>query len=561
MKARTRRRNALVAILAIGICAFSFPLAAGGTAVGRKAAISTVSPAATRIGLAVMRSGGNAADAAVAVAFALSVIHPQAGNLGGGGFLVYYDASTRGVWTLDFREVAPKGASRTMYEKAPDASRNGALASGVPGSVAGLGALHERFGSKGWKSLLDPALHLAREGFVADPQLLHDLEQANQQRKLTSYSATTSLYFDDGKPKTKIAPADLASTLQRISEGGSREFYRGAIAEKLVEALRRDGGIIGFRDLAEYQPQWRAALKLGYGAFDIYAPPPPSAGGIVIGEALNILAGDDLPALGFQTPAAIHLLVEAQRRAAIDRNRYLSDPVGARIPVRDLLSRARAEEWRRTILKERVVATSALAEPSGSRPEGENTTHFTIADPEGNVIALTTSLGENFGSGYVVPGLGFFLNNAMDDFTTAKDRPNRDGLVQGIGNTIEPGRIPLSSLSPVIILRGAKPFLALGTSGGAAIPTTVLQVILNVTAYGKSLPDAIAAPRYHHQAIPEEMSYERGRAPSKTIDALNAMGHGVTERESIGDVHAILFEKGKLTAVADPRNGGAAGGF
>jgi gamma-glutamyltranspeptidase/glutathione hydrolase len=305
--------------------------------------------------------------------------------------------------------------------------------------------------------------------------------------------------------------------------------------------------VIGHRDLADYKPVWRAPLKLVYGDYEIYTVPPPSGGGLVIGETLNILADDDLRASGFQTPKTLYLLLEAQRRAYIDRHRYVADPAHARIPYRDLLSRNRGELWRKTI-QERVLSTAMLSEPRDLVAEGEHTTHFTIADANGNVIALTTTLGNDFGSGFLVPSLGFFLNDANADFDA---KPN----------AIEPGKRAASSLSPTIILRDNKPFLAIGTSGGTAIPTTILQVFLGVVVHGKSLSNAIAAPRYHHAATPDEMVTERGRAPQKTIDALNERGHAVKLLPAIGDVHAILFENGRLTAVADPRRGGAAGGF
>ncbi len=342
---------------------------------------------------------------------------------------------------------------------------------------------------------------------------------------------------------------------------GPRDFYDGDLAKKLVEGVRAAGGVLGYRDLRDYRPVWRSPIRLRYGELDIYTVPPPSGGGLVIGEVLGMLRDDDLAGAGFQSTRALHLLVEAERRAYIDRNRYAADPMTARIPYRDLLSRKRADAWRRTIDPERATATASLAEPSDLLSEGEHTTHFTIADAQGNIAAVTTTLGENFGSGFVVPGLGFFLNQAMDDFTTAPGRANRDGLIQGPANSVDPQKRAASSLSPTIVLRNRRPFLALGTRGGPSIPNTVLQVILNVAIYGKSLDEAVAAPRYHHQANPENLFYERDRAPQETIDALNAMGHGVEGRASIGDVHAILFEKDRLIAVADPRRGGAAGGF
>ena len=491
------------------------------------AALSTASPLATRAGLSVLQRNGTAADAAVTVAFTLAVVHPQAGNLGGGGFLVYYDAATKGVWTLDFREVSPRAAKRKLEPK-------GILSTGTPGTVAGLNALHEKFGARPWKELLAPAIALAKEGPRDDAELAADIAGAKQSRNLDI-------------PKA-LPPPELASTLQRLADAGARDFYDGDLAEKLVEGVRAAGGILGHRDLREYEPVWRAPIKLRYGPYEIYTVAPPSGGGIVIGEVLNMLADDDLGALGFQSIRALHLLIEAQRRAQLDRNRYTGDPLGARIPLADLLSQKRAKLWRASIDGKRASATGSLAEPSVLNSEGTHTTHFTIADAQGNVVSLTTGLGENFGDGYLVPQLGFFLNDALTDFTT------------GV-NALDPLKRPASPMTPVIVLRDGKPFLALGTRGGAAIPTTILQVLLNVVVYGKSLTDAVAAPRYHHSGMPDKVLYERGRAPGPSIEALSALGHGVEAQSAIGDVHAILFENGRLTAVADPRRGGAAGGY
>lgn len=513
------KRAALVAAVLITTQVF-----AGGTITARKAALSTDHPLATKVGLAVLQRGGNAADAAVAVAFALAVLRPQSGNLGGGGFATYYDAESRGVWTLDFRETAPRLANKDM--------RTGAAAAGVPGTVAGLEALHERFGSRPWKELLEPAMLLAKET-REDAELAADIAGANANRKLEI-------------PKT-LPPPELAPALQRIAEHGARDFYEGEVAKKLVEGAKAAGGVIGYRDLTDYKAIWRAPLKLLYGDYEIFTPPPPSGGGLVIGEVLNILANDDLRASGFQTTATLHLLLEAQRRAFIDRNRYVADPAQARIPYRELLSGQRGAAWRKTI-QENVVGTAMLAEPRDLASEGEHTTHFTIADARGNVVALTTSLGDDFGSGFLVPSLGFFLNNANADFGA---KPN----------AIEPGKRAASSLAPTIILRDNRPFLALGTSGGSAIPTTILQIFLAMVVHGKSLQDAVAAPRYHHAAIPDELVTERERAPQAIVNALNARGHSVRQVQAIGDVHAILFENGRLTAVADPRRGGAAGGY
>jgi gamma-glutamyltranspeptidase/glutathione hydrolase len=545
-------RLALVLLLAL-------PALAGGQVTASKAALSTASPLATKAGLQTLKKGGNAADAAVTVALVLAVAHPQAGNLGGGGFLTYYDASTKGIWTLDFREVAPLASTREMFAKTKEASRTGVLAVAVPGTVAGLEAMHAKFGSRAWKELVEPAISLAREGLRVDAELYADLVAAKESRKIAP-----APFFVDGKPVaagTQLPQPELAATLQRLAEAGPRDFYEGELATKLIEGFRAAGGNLGFRDLREYKALWRAPIQLRFGAYDLYTVPPPSGGGLVMGETLNILSGLDLAAAGFQTPRSIHLLLEAQRRAYIDRNKYVGDPLGTRIPYRELLSNERAALWRKTIDPKRATPTVLLSEPGAVLPEGEHTTHFTIVDEHGNIAAVTTSLGDDFGSGVIAPGLGFFLNSAMDDFTIAPATPTREGLVQGNTNVIEPSKRAASSMAPTIILRDGKPFLALGTKGGPAIPNVILQVFLDIAIYRKSLADAVAAPRWHHQGLPEDAQYERTRVPAVTLEALNAMGHGVSSRETIGDVHAILFDKGRLIAVADPRRGGAAGGY
>ena len=513
------------AALAAAVLLLATSTYAGGTITAKKAALSTAHPLTTKVGLSVLQRGGNAADAAIAVALALAVVRPQSGNLGGGGFATYYDAQTRGIWTIDFRETAPRLASKD--------TRTGASAAGVPGTIAGLEALHARFGTRPWKELVEPALLLAREGAREDAELAADVANAKSTRKL--------------ELPDKLPPVELTATLQRLAEHGPRDFYEGDLAKKLVEGARAAGGVIGYRDLSDYKAVWRAPLKLVYGEFEIYSVAPPTGGGLVIGETLNILADDNLRASGFQTTKSLFLIAEAQRRAYIDRHRYVADPANARIPYRELLSRKRGEQWRKTI-EDRVIGTTMLAEPRELVAEGTHTTHFTIADERGNVIAFTTSLGDDFGTGFLVPSLGFFLNDANANFGA-------------LPNQIEPGKRAASSLAPTIVLRDGRPFLALGSSGGTAIPTTVLQVFLNVVVYGKSLAAAVEAPRWHHAATPDILVVERGRAPQKTIDALNAKGYAVDQRKAIGDVHAILFENGRLIAVADPRRGGAPGGF
>ncbi|MDP9361011.1 MAG: gamma-glutamyltransferase family protein, partial [Acidobacteriota bacterium] len=494
----------VVAIVTLLAAAHAF---AGSQVTATHAALATSSRAATQVGLSVLKNGGNAIDAAVAVSFALAVVERQATGLGGGGFLTYYDAESGGVWTLDFRETAPAAA------KVP--ARNGAVSAGVPGFVAGLEAMHSRFGSRPWRELITPAQLLAKD--------------------------------------------DLTKTLQRLGDQGAHDFYDGELARKLVEAVHAAGGAISLRDLRDYKPVWRAPVRIAFRGAEIYTVAPPAAGGLVLGSILKIVNGLDLGRrsdspvrpVGLENPTYVHLLLEAERRAAIDRDKFLADPAGGRVPMHDLLSDERAALWRASIDPNRVTPTIALTEPGAVTAPSGHTTHVSIVDAHGNVVSLTTSLGDDGGSGFVVPGLGVLLNDAMSDFNSAASAPNS---VQG-------GNRPASPLSPVIVLRGGKPLLAIGTPGGATITTTLAQILLDMLVFKRPLADAIAAPRWSQQATPEEIAYEQGRAPQTTLEALLALGHGIRAREPIGDVQAVLIDGAKLLAISDPRHGGAAGGY
>ncbi len=486
-------RNAAVAALFLAANVF-----AGSQVTATHAALATPSPAATQIGLLVLKNGGNAIDAAVAVSFALAVLDQHATGLGGGGFLTYYDVESGGVWTLDFREAAPAAAKRPPGNNVP----SGALAAAVPGFVAGLDAMHQRFGSRPWRELIAPAQRLAKD--------------------------------------------DLAKTLLRLGEQGAHDFYDGELSNKLVEAVRAAGGVFSLRDLRDYKPVWRAPVRITFRGADIYTVAPPAAGGLVVGSILKILSGFDLT-----RPNYLHLLVEAERRAAIDRDKFLADPAAGRVPMHDLLSDERAALWRASIDPNRVTPTVALTDPGAITPPSGHTTHVSIVDAHGNVVSLTTSVGEEGGSGFTVPGLGVLLNGAMNDFSNG----------QTLTNVVAGGNRPASPLSPVIVLRGGKPVLAIGTPGGVTIPTTIAQILLDMLVFNRSLADAIAAPRWSQQATPEEVAFEKARAPRAAIDGLLALGHGVREREPIGDVQAVLLAGGKLLAISDSRHGGAAGGY
>jgi gamma-glutamyltranspeptidase/glutathione hydrolase len=515
--------------------AIASPALAGSVIVAKHAALATASPYATQIGLDTLKRGGSAIDAAVAVAFALAVAQPQSGNIGGGGFLIYYEASTHAVWTLDFREIAPGAAARGMFAGGRS-SRDGALAVGVPGTVAGLAEMHQRFGRQKWKDLVIPAIRLAENGINISDDLRSAAAHAKADRQIDFV-------------KSPCVQKELAATLQRLADKGASDFYDGEIAARIVDGVRSAGGNLSLRDLREYKPIWRAPIRIAFREFDVYTLPPPSAAGLMLTEELSILSGYDLKSLGYQSAATVHLIAEASRRAAIDRDRYVGD--STRMPYRDLFSPTRATQWRSSINPTRATPTVTLTEPTTTIAQSLHTTHFTIADPDGNIAAMTTTLGDEFGSGLVVPRCGFLLNNAMHDFATGDVSPN----------AIASGRRMATSLAPTIILRRGQPYLALGSSGGTAIPNIVLQTFLGIALFGKSLSEAVAAPRYDQQSVPEDITYEFLKTPETLLSQLHTMGHGLRQHAPIGDVHALMFEPQRITAVSDPRHGGAAGGY
>jgi len=531
--------------LAVVVLAFATTLFAGSQVTAKHAALATSSPVATSVGVHVLQDGGNAADAAVAVGFVLGVAQPHASGLGGGGVAMYYDAKTKGVWMLDFREAAPDAVKRDMFSVKP--SRIGPLTAGVPGMVAGLGALHERFGSKSWRELLAPAIALARDGTKVDVDAATALLGARTERQIDQFKSTADLFVHDAKPLKAgdtLVQGDLAATLDRIAQHGSRDFYIGETAKKLVDAIHDAGGVLGDKDLRVYAAEWRAPMRIAFRGFDICAPAPPSSGGFLIAESLAILGRFDPDG----TVKSIHTIAEAERRASMDADKYLGDPALTRIPYRELLSEDRAKTWRASIKADRSTPTTMLTEPASiDSAESPHTTHFTIVDAAGNVAAVTLTLDDDFGGGFVVPGLGFALNDALHDFTAN-------------ANAMSPCKRPMTSMTPLIVLKSGAPFLAAGSTGGAAMPTTMLNLLLDITARRMPLGQAVSAPRYHQDARSEDIAYERDKAPKSVITALGTMGHGVHANDPIGDVNAVLISD-KIVAVADPRHGGAAGGY
>jgi gamma-glutamyltranspeptidase/glutathione hydrolase len=540
-----------------------------------RAMVVTAHPLATQAGLDMLTQGGNAIDAAVAVAFALQVVMPDAGNIGGGGFIVHRSA-TGEVSAIDYREMAPAGASRDMYVDSAgnvtERSVEGHLAAGVPGSVAGLYEAWKRYGALPWPRLLAPAVRLAGEGHVIDSARSKDIEYGVE--LLAQFPASRSQYLvNDSAPPTGMSwkQPDLARTLQLISDSGPSVFYRGQIADLIVAEMQRGGGLISKSDLAAYRPKWRTPIHLMYRGYTIYSMPPASSGGVTMGEILNIMEGfETLPAFG--TAGYVHLEAEAMRRAFMDRNHYLGDPDFVRMPLGRLLSKSYAAQLRNQIDRRRATPTptptpTSRPQPHVSSGRGEpvHTTHYSIVDALGNAASVTTTLNGGFGSGVTVTGAGFLLNNEMDDFTSAPGTPNMYGLVQGEANAIVPGKRMLSAMTPSLVLDSTdQVVMVVGTPGGPTIITTVAQVIMNVLDHRMSLAEAVAAPRIHHQALPDVIRYEKGGLSEATVQALTAMGHRVEMRRGegmSGIVAAIARTAGGWTGVPDPRYAGGALGY
>jgi len=517
---------------------------------------------ASEVGVDILRRGGNAVDAAVAVAFALTVVHPVAGNIGGGGFMVIrtHDDTVR---ALDFRETAPSGATRSMYVDSAGnvlgSSLTGHRSVGVPGTVAGMFEAHRRFGRLPWKELVAPAVGLARDGHVLDG--VRSRQIAREAERLARFPASRAQFLVDGKAPAagmRFVQPELARTLQLIADSGASVFYQGGIADLIVQEMARGGGLITRDDLARYRVKWRDPIEIGYRGYTIYTMPPPSGGGVTLAEILNVMEGY-APLPQFGSARLMHLQTEAMRRAYTDRNAFLGDPDFVEMPLARLLSKAYAATLRANIDLQRATPS---APARGGRSEGTETTHYSIVDADGNAVSCTTTLNNDFGSAVTVAGAGFLLNDEMDDFMTAPGRPNLFGLVQGEANAIAPGKRMLSGMTPVIVLDSTgRLFLVLGSPGGSRITTAVYQVLSNAIDQDMPLPTAVAAPRLHHQAVPDTLHLERDGFVRASIDSLGAMGHKVSIWNYKTEVNAIARAAAGWVGVADPRRGGGAAGY
>ncbi len=535
---------------------------------GTKGAVVSAHPIASQVGLAILKKGGNAVDAAVATALALAVVHPQAGNLGGGGFMILHLKDGKEI-ALDFREMAPRKAGKDMYLDKKGRVRPGeslwtSRASGVPGSPAGLFRAHEAFGVLPWKTLVAPAIHLAKGGFVVDSFLHRSI--VAKRRFFARWKATAKIFLPGGKPLplgARLVQADLARTLERLAtKGGIQGFYHGETANKIEAWMEESRGLIDRKDLAAYHVVRRKPLRGQYRGYTILSMPPPSSGGVALVQMLGLLEKKDMHALGFGSTAGLHWMIESMRRAYADRARWLGDPDFYPVPTQALIAPKYLASLAEGMREDRATPEIQAGNPKAFLKESRETTHFSVLDAEGNAVSCTTTLNSSFGNSQVVPGLGFFLNNEMDDFSAKPGVPNQFGLVGAEANAIAPKKRMLSSMTPTIVLgpKGKKPFLVLGSPGGGRIINTVLQVIVNVVDHRLPLHLAVAAPRIHQQWKPRETAWERLALVPEVREALVKKGQRFAKGpRTIGRCQAILWRRdGTIFAAADPRSNGAA---
>jgi gamma-glutamyltranspeptidase/glutathione hydrolase len=525
------------------------------------AMVASNSRIASEAGAEILNAGGNAVDAAVATGFALAVAYPEAGNLGGGGYMVIRMADGR-VAALDYREVAPLAATRDMYigadGKVTGESLIGPKASGVPGAVAGMLEAHRKYGTLPIARVLGPALKLASAGFIVDSAFEHSL--AGAKYRIENFGGRATFFQNGSAPAvgTRFSQPALARTIKLIADSGAAGFYRGSVADSIAAEMRRSGGLITKEDLLRYRAIWREPLRTSYRGYSLIAMPPSSSGGTTITELLNILEAYAPPA-SFGSADEIHAVASASQRAFTDRNSKLGDPAFVKVPP-ELTTKSYARGIAKTISRNRADPTSEL---TSKLREGNETTHYSVVDRFGNAVATTTTLNDLYGSGVFVSGAGFFLNDEMDDFTSKPGTPNMFGLIQGSANAIAPGKRMLSAMSPTIVLDPKGQLLLItGARGGPRIISATSQIILNVIDHRMSLADAMRAPRVHHQSLPDSIQLETGGFDPAVVARLRAMGHFVYERGTVAEAASIMRVKGGYEGVDDPRGrGGAAVGY
>ena len=524
---------------------------------------------ASRVGVEILKKGGNAVDAAVAVGFALAVVHPQAGNLGGGGYMVIRMADGE-TMTIDYRECAPAAASRNMYldekgEFVPEWSQEGGLSAGVPGSVAGLLLALKKYGTMDIEEVIEPAIDLAEHGFILNYRLAESLDYFLPQ--FTKFPSTAKVFTKNGQPYREgdaLVQKDLAKTLRLIREKGRKGIYKGETAELIVAEMRRTGGLITEDDLDDYEPIIRKPLQGSYRGYEILSMGPSSSGGVGLIQLLNILEGYDISSLGLSSSKTLHIFAEAMKRVYADRAEFLGDQEFTDVPVDWLISKEYAAERRKEIDLTKATPSREVRHGAEMAEGHSETTHYSVIDSFGNVVSTTTTLNDSYGSKVVVDGAGFLLNNEMDDFSAKPGVPNMYGLIGSEANSIQPKKRMLSSMTPAIVLKNGKPFMVVGSPGGPTIITTVLQIVTNVIDFKLKIQEAVDATRIHHQWLPDTLYYEEHGLPIDVVENLRAKGHNVVEREGTqGRVDAILIdhEKGLIYGVSDPRGYGEAVGY
>lgn len=551
---------------------------------GKQGMVVSAHPLASQAGLKILQQGGNAIDAAVATTLAISVVEPFSAGIGGGGFLLLRSGQTGAIKALDFRERAPLAATPTMYvdqagKVQTDRSKKGYLAVATPGTIAGLAAVHRQYGRLPWKTVVAPAIQLAEDGFPVSPRLLAAINQSTlladpTARQIFTRNGTTPLRLGD-----LLVQRDLARTLKAIARD-PKTFYTGEIAKAIAEDMQTKGGLITLADLQRYRAIWREPVCGKFRTARVCSMPPPSSGGVLLLEMLNLIGNTNWKALGRQNPQVLHLLIEVMKIAYADRAEYLGDPDFVQVPVAALISPNYAQIRRQEIdpQRSRPATTIKPADPQllqrlsnraftpkpavrSQTKESTDTTHLNVVDRDGNAVSLTFTINLGFGAGVVVPGTGIILNNEMDDFAIAPNVPNAFGLVGGAANAIAPGKTPLSSMTPTIVTENGKLRLVTGSPGGSTIITTVLQIVLNVLVYDLNVKEAVASPRFHHQWLPDQVAMEKG-FNAATLTNLRQRGHKVAEGRSWGNANAIVrTPEGWLEGAADPRGEGAVAGY
>lgn len=524
------------------------------------AAVVSPHPLSSQIGVEILHKGGNAIDAAVAVQFALAVVYPRAGNLGGGGFMVFRLINGETA-ALDYREEAPAAASRNMYLDSlgniiDSMSTYGHKAVGVPGTVAGLQAAHSRYGKLSWQEVIAPAIRLAQNGFRLTEAEAARFNSYGPIFKRFSTQPNAFVKEDEWKTGELFLQPELAKTLERIRDNGSAGFYEGETADKIVAEMQRGGGYITHQDLKNYEAKWRMPIEGNYKGYRIISMPPASSGGIAVVQLMKMMENYPLADYGFHSAAAVHLMVEAERRVYADRAIHLGDSDFYNVPSEMLLDKEYLQQRMADFDPNRATPSDSIEAGNFKvRMESFETTHTSVVDAEGNAVAVTTTLNSNFGSKVVVGGAGFFLNNEMDDFSSKVGVPNQFGLIGAEANAIEPGKRMLSSMTPTIVEKNGRLFLVLGAPGGSTIITAVFQVMANVMIFDKTLDEAVNAGRFHHQWLPDEIWVEEGTLSDSTRQALEAMGHKLKDVDRMAIIKAIhVLPDGRLHGVGDPRN-------